>query len=235
MINEEDFTDLSYNDKVLAVSNFISSAKKNPDINHYIIDGQHRSGNNFWNALFSVNLKNNRHKLLGHSFHDTGFYKIDNNYNTLDNIYNIVPFREPWEAIKSYLVLTNQEDSATYKSMYAYLCTCYSFYDLITLEEKNIIPIELGFGSINSKKIVEHVLSLNKNEEYVSFEDMNIDQGKTLRQNRTPVHSKDKANLKNKAESLMNTPQIIEHVAELSKKYYKAKLYARKYWMERGI
>jgi hypothetical protein len=235
MINEEGYEQPYKDGRILAVSNFILSAKENPDINHYIIDGQHRSGNNFWNSLFAGNVRNSRHKLLGESFHNTELYKTNHTYNVLDNVYNIVPFREPWEAIKSYLVLTNQENSATYESVYGHLTTCDSFYDFVNLKSRNIIPIELGFGSNNSRKIVEYILSLNKHERYTSFEDMYIDQGETLRQNRTPVHSKEKIELMNRAESLMNTPEIINHVAELSKKYYAAKLYAREYWLERGI
>jgi hypothetical protein len=235
MIKEEDFKELPMDERVLAISDFMSSAKEYPDINHYIIDGQHRSGNNFWNILFRHNLKVPEHKLFGQSFHNPELYKIDNKHNHLDNVFNVIPFRDPWEAAKSFLVLVNKEDSASYEDIYSYLNTCEAFYDTIILEKRNIIPIEVGFGSVNSKRIVCHILSLDKNDTYTSFEDININQENSLRHNHTPLNNKDKLDLIKKAEDKMNSPRIIRHVSEVSKKYYIAKLIARRYWEDRGI
>lgn len=219
----------------LKISDFILSAKQNTTINHYVIDGQHRSGNNFWNILFTYNTKGHEHKLFGESFHNPELYKISNKYNYLDNVFNIIPFREPWEATKSFLVLTNREEGATEEHISSYLDTCEAFYDTILLEENNIIPIELGFGSANAKKIVCHILSLGKEDSYNSFEDMRIGGQDSLRNNHIPLDNKNKADLIKKAEKQMSSPKIIRHVSEVSKKYYNAKLYARHYWLERGI
>jgi hypothetical protein len=235
MNNEKNFKELDMDSRLLKISDFISDSKENPDKNYYIIDGQHRSGNNFWNILFTYNIKGHQHKLFGQSFHNPEMYQVFNKNNKLKNVYHIITFREPWEATKSYLVLSGQEESATYEDVATYLYTCERFYDTIINNKNNIIPIELGFGSINSKKIVYQILSLGKEDVYNSFEDMNISQQYSLRQNIVPLYTNNKKELLDKAEKLMNNPKIIKHVSEISKKYYEAKFYARTYWEDRGI
>jgi hypothetical protein len=235
MNKEKNFKELDIDSRLQLISDFISDSKENPDKNYYIIDGQHRSGNNFWNILFTYNIKGHQHKLFGHSFHNPRLYQVFNKNNKLKNVYHIITFREPWEATKSYLVLSGKEESATYEDVATYLDTCEAFYDTIINNKNTIIPIDLGFGSINSKKIVYQILSLGNEDVYNSFEDMNIDQENTKRHNIVPLYNNNKKELIDKAEGLMNNPKIIKHVSEVSKKYYEAKLYASKYWEERGI
>ena len=235
MINEGDFQEILMSERISKIADFVSSAREYPDIKHYFIDGQHRSGNNFWNIVFRNNIKVPEHKLFGESFHNIKLYQVAGIYGSLENVFNIIPFIDPWEATKSFLVLTNKEDYASHEDIYSYLNTCEQHYDTIIQKEKNIIPIEIGFGSSNTKKIIYSVLSLDNNDTYTSFEDLKINQENSLRQNHTPLKNKNKEHLIKKAEDQMNDSRVIVHAAEVSRKYYMAKLIARRYWEDRGI
>ena len=141
MINEGDFQEILMSERISKIADFVSSAREYTDIKHYFIDGQHRSGNNFWNIVFRHNIKVPEHKLFGESFHNIKLYQVAGIYGSLENVFNIIPFRDPWEATKSFLVLTNKEDYASHEDIYSYLNTCEQHYDTIIQKEKNIIPI----------------------------------------------------------------------------------------------
>lgn len=222
-------------DYKIEYNNFVENAKQNLHTKFFIIDGPQRSGNNFWNNLFSSNLVNGNFEVADFAFHSPHLYFKDNTYNLQDNIVNVVPFRDPWEGLKSFLLLTNEEESASEEFMLNYLDSCLSFYGMVLSNSKNIIPIDLDFGSLYPNQIISKVFSIDLEEVSNPFEDYAIKERDTDRENATPRYTRQKQALLNKAAKRIYTDKVIKYATEVSAKYYEAKLFSYNFWKGLGI
>jgi hypothetical protein len=214
---------------------FVENAKQKPQTKFFIVDGPQRSGNNFWNNLFSSNLVHGDFEVGDFAFHLPSLYFQDNVYNFQENIINVVPFRDPWEGLKSFLLLTNEEETATEKFMIDYLESSLDFYNMVLSDNKNIIPIDLDFGSLYPNNIVSKIFSINIEEVSNPFEDYAIKERDTDRENATPRYTRQKQALINKAAKRIYTDKVIKYATEVSAKYYEAKLFSYNFWKERGL